>query len=55
MTIEQLQEMMTRPAQVRCDQPPWSFHGITMANLNVPFSLAVGLFALWGAARWRKG
>lgn len=53
MTIEQLQEMMSRPAQPRCDQPPWSFLGITMAMLNVPFSLALGLYALWGAGRMR--
>ena len=51
LTIEQLQEMLSRPAQPRCDQPPWSFLGITMAMLNVPFSLALGLVALLGARR----
>lgn len=55
MTIEQMQEMLNRPAQVRCDQPAWSFHGITMAMLNVPFSLALGLFGLWGARRLKEG
>lgn len=53
LTIEQLQELMSRPAQPRCDQPPWSFHGITMAMLNVPFSLGLGLFALRGT--WKIG
>lgn len=53
MTIEQLQEAMSRPAQARCDQPPWSFHGVTMAMLNVPFSLMLGLLALIGARRMR--
>lgn len=48
MTMEQLQQALAQPAQPRCDQPPWSFHGITMANLNIPFSLALALLALWG-------
>lgn len=55
MTMEQLQEMLSRPAQARCDQPPWSFHGLTMAMLNVPFSAALGLFGLWGARRLTRG
>lgn len=48
MTMEQLQQALAQPALPRCDEPSWSFYGLTMANLNIPFSLALGLLALWG-------
>lgn len=34
----------------RCDEIGWSIAGVTMANLNVPFSLALSAFS-WLAAR----
>ncbi len=37
---------LNRPAEVHCDQPQWSFHGITMAALNLPYSAGLGLLAL---------
>lgn len=49
MSVEELMQAMNRPPEVRCDQPPWSFHGITMAMMNVPFSLAFGLATLAAA------
>ncbi len=46
---------MSKPVEARCDQPPWSLFGITMAMVNVPFSLGLGGFALWAAGRlWRE-
>lgn len=38
---------------VRCDQIGWSILGLTMANLNVPFSLALALFSGLAARRSR--
>lgn len=49
MSVEDLMQAMNRPPEVRCDQPSWSFHGITMAMMNVPFSLAFGLATLVAA------
>jgi disulfide bond formation protein DsbB len=53
-TVEDLMAAMSRPVEARCDQPPWSLFGITMAMMNVPFSLALAAFALWSAARLRR-
>ena len=44
--VADLMAEMTKPVEAQCDQPAWSFHGITMAALNVPFSALVGLFTL---------
>lgn len=51
VAVEDLLAEMTRPAEAQCDTPAWSFHGITMAVLNVPFSSLLGLGALWAASR----
>ena len=34
---------LSHPEVVHCDQPAWQWHGLTMAGLNVIYSLAVGL------------
>ena len=34
---------LSHPVVVRCDQPPWVWHGLTMAGLNVLFSGLTGL------------
>lgn len=54
-TVQDLMAAMSRPVAARCDEPPWSLFGITMAMMNIPFSLALGGFGLWGAGRlWRE-
>ncbi|MER2520094.1 MAG: disulfide bond formation protein B [Bdellovibrionales bacterium] len=40
--------LLARPV-VRCDEIGWSIAGLTMANINIPFSLALAAFA-WRAA-----
>ncbi|CAA7623472.1 disulfide bond formation protein B [Magnetospirillum sp. SS-4] len=46
VSVANLLEEMNRPVEVSCDTPAWSFMGITMAALNVPFSALLGLFVL---------
>lgn len=49
LAVEDLLAEMNRPAEAQCDSPAWSFHGVTMAALNVPFSFLLGLGVLWAA------
>ncbi|RAU20512.1 disulfide bond formation protein B [Paramagnetospirillum kuznetsovii] len=53
LSVSDLMAEMTRPAEAQCDTPAWSFHGITMAALNVPFSAGLGLVTLF-LARFRE-
>ena len=39
---------LSRPVVVSCDTPPWIWHGLTMAGLNVFFSATVGMLTLLG-------
>ena len=50
---ETLKQAGAGPA-ARCDEVPWSLLGISMAGYNALISIAVGLFALWAAARWPR-
>jgi disulfide bond formation protein DsbB len=43
VSVADIMAEMSKPAEVQCDTPAWSFHGVTMAALNVPFSLGLGL------------
>lgn len=52
--ISDLMAEMTKPVEAQCDQPAWSFHGITMAAFNIPFSAAIGLITLISLRRSRK-
>jgi disulfide bond formation protein DsbB len=47
-TIDQLRALLTHQQTVRCDEPQWSFYGVTLAGLNLVAS--VGLAALAAAA-----
>jgi disulfide bond formation protein DsbB len=38
---------------VQCDVVQWSFHGISLAGLNLAVSLALAAFSLW-AVTWRR-
>ena len=51
MAVDDLLAEMTKAAEAQCDTPAWSFHGITMAALNVPFSALFGLLVLWATKR----
>lgn len=44
--VTNLAAMMSKPVEARCDEPAWSFHGITMAAMNIPFSAGLGLVTL---------
>ena len=50
ISVANLMAEMNKPVEVHCDQPAWSFHGVTMAALNIPFSGLLGLLTL-GLAR----
>ncbi len=51
LDVADLLAEMNKPAEAQCDTPAWSFHGITMAALNVPFSGLLGLAVLWAVKR----
>ncbi|EME68768.1 disulfide bond formation protein DsbB [Paramagnetospirillum caucaseum] len=51
VAVADLLAEMSKPAEAQCDTPAWSFHGITMAVLNVPFSALLGLGVLWAVKR----
>jgi disulfide bond formation protein DsbB len=51
VAVADLLAEMSKPAEPQCDTPAWSFHGITMAALNVPFSALLGLGVLWAVKR----
>lgn len=61
MAVDDLAAAMSRPVEAACDRPAWSFHGITMATMNVGFSTGLGLLTLmltrrdqFGAPRRRR-
>lgn len=40
---------------VQCDVVQWSFHGLSLAGLNLAVSLALLAFSLWAAMQTRTG
>jgi disulfide bond formation protein DsbB len=44
--VHGLAAQMSRPVVVPCDQPAWSWHGLTMAGLNVFYSGGLALVTL---------
>jgi len=52
-SVEDLRTELLHMAVARCDQISVTFLGLTMANYNVPFSLALALFAFAAARRAR--
>ncbi len=59
-TQEVLAMLETRQQVVPCDEPAWTFAGISMAGYNGLLSLALTAFAAWGArspatADWSAG
>jgi disulfide bond formation protein DsbB len=51
LSVADLMAEMTRPVEVRCDQPQWAWHGITMAALNIVYSGGLALVTLVLARR----
>ena len=37
---------LSQPVVVRCDQPVWQWHGLTLAGINVVYSGAVALLTV---------
>lgn len=54
LTVADLSALMTKPAEARCDEPAWQWHGITMAGMNIVYSGGLGVLILLGAARTRR-
>lgn len=50
-SLEDLRRELLEKPVVRCDQISWSIFGLSMANVNVAFSFALGLFAACAAIR----
>lgn len=46
VAVTDLAAMMSKPAEARCDEPAWAWHGITMAAMNIPFSGGLALVVL---------
>ncbi|OFW87830.1 MAG: hypothetical protein A3J37_01345 [Alphaproteobacteria bacterium RIFCSPHIGHO2_12_FULL_45_9] len=46
-SIEDLMKRIQETAVVRCDEIPWSFLGLSMANYNVVFCLGLGALCLY--------
>ena len=49
--VHNLAASMSVPTVVPCDQPAWSWHGLTMAGINVLYSGALALITLTAALR----
>jgi len=54
-SVDELRRRLLEAPVVRCDEPAWSFLGISMAGLNFVVATALGLFTIAGAVRlWRN-
>lgn len=53
-SLEDLQAQLSGPPPARCDEIPWALFGLSMANYNIPASLALGLFSAWAALGLRR-
>lgn len=54
VAVGDLAAMMSKPVEIRCDQPAWEWHGITMAGLNIVFSGGLALATLFLARRMEE-
>lgn len=46
LDVANLAAAMSKPVEVRCDEPAWQWNGITMAAINIVFSGGLGLVVL---------
>ncbi|HSV28213.1 MAG TPA: disulfide bond formation protein B [Candidatus Omnitrophota bacterium] len=44
--LDDLSAAMSKPVEVRCDEPAWQWNGISMAALNIVFSGGLALVTL---------
>jgi len=51
LSVEDVLNQMSKPVEVRCDQPQWAWHGITMAAFNIVYSGGLALITLTLARR----
>lgn len=50
-SIATMREKLLTMAAARCDEISWTFLGLSMANWNLPFSLALAIFSFLAARR----
>lgn len=55
LSVDDLAALMQKPAEVRCDEPAWAWHGVTMAAMNVVFSGLLAVVVLAAAGRRPTG
>ncbi len=56
-SIEDLMKRIQETDVVRCDEIPWSFLGLSMANYNVAFCLGLGMICgayVWGTCCYKS-
>lgn len=46
VSMNDLSALMSKPAEARCDEPAWQWHGLTMAGMNIVFSGGLALLVL---------
>lgn len=51
VSVADLASLMQKPAEGRCDEPAWEWHGITMAAMNIVFSGGLALVVLAASRR----
>lgn len=54
LSVTDLSTLMRQPAEARCDEPAWEWHGLTMAGMNIVYSGGLALLVLAGLTRTRK-
>jgi disulfide bond formation protein DsbB len=52
-SVEEILQKLQHTPVARCDQIGWAFLGLSMANWNIPFSLALTLFSAVAARKAR--
>lgn len=50
LSLDELRAKILATPLIRCDEPAWEFHGLTMASVNVIFCLTLSLFAFYAVA-----
>lgn len=50
-SIDDLRKQLLEKPVVRCDKISWTILGLSMANLNIPFSAVLGFFAALAARK----
>lgn len=51
LSLEEMRQALLQTEEVSCDKIGWTFFGFSLANLNIPISLALAFFAAVVAIR----